>query len=144
MLYNQQGLLTESFALVEVPNVLLAGFFWTLKNLQTISASGQQIAFIDEIAPSQAESSPQVSPPVYAQVAGFEYQLDVLRKPNIHFQSSFQLRPDSIVSNEESRRQCIDRLCQETTLDYGQACALCDNLCRGFAFTQGPPGTGKS
>ena len=33
---------------------------------------------------------------------------------------------------------------RETTLDEGQAQALCENLCRGLAFTQGPPGTGKT
>lgn len=145
MLHNQQGLLNERFVLVEVPNVLYAGFSWTLKNLQARSESNQQIAFVSTIAPLSAGASPEVSLPKYTKADGFEYRLDVLRKEStFKAQSPLSLRPKEIISDEKLPSQLVERLCQETTLDRGQAHALCDSLCRDFAFTQGPPGTGKS
>lgn len=38
----------------------------------------------------------------------------------------------------------LQELRHKTTLDEGQAIALCENLNRDLAFTQGPPGTGKT
>ncbi len=38
----------------------------------------------------------------------------------------------------------LQELRDKTTLDEGQAIALCENLNRDLAFTQGPPGTGKT
>ena len=131
--------------LVELPNALYAGFYWTLKNLQNQSKSDQQIAFLSTIAPSMAGRSPRVSLPQYAQAAGFEYQLDVLRREDgRNGTSSLTLRPGDIISDSQSQERFVREICRETTLDHGQAHALCENLCRGFAFTQGPPGTGKS
>ena len=37
----------------------------------------------------------------------------------------------------------LDTIERETTLDEGQAQALCENFCRGPAFTHGPSGVGK-
>lgn len=144
MLYNYQGLLQEQFVLVDIPNALYAGFFWTLKNLQSQSQSDQQIAFLPSIGPSTAGTSPELSVPDYTKAPDFQYKLDVLRKDEFSGRSALTLRPQDFLSNDQLQSQFIETLCQETTLDHGQAYALCENLCRGLAFTQGPPGTGKS
>ncbi len=145
LLYNSKGIKQERFCLVELPNVLYIGFYWTLKELQNKSASDKPLAFITSIAPSTAGSSPEVSIPEYAEVDDFAFQLNSLRKKdNAAYTSSLTLRPRELVSDNQAKIAAIDDLCQETTLDRGQATALCENLCRGFAFTQGPPGTGKT
>lgn len=145
LLYNFHGQLNEKFALVEIPNALYAGFFWTLKNLQNQSEGNEQIAFLSTIAPSVLGTNPAVSLPMYTTAEGFEFQLEGLRKGNdTEDQSSLRLRPSDLIANDESRDSFVRSLCQQTTLDYGQAEALCENLCRDLAFTQGPPGTGKS
>ena len=145
LLYNSKGARQERFGLVELPNVLYVGFYWTLKDLQDKSASDKELAFITSIAPSTAESNPEVSIPEYATLDGFAFQLDSIRKRgDAPYTSPLTLRPKELVSDNEAKVIAIDKLCQETTLDRGQATALCENLCRGFAFTQGPPGTGKT
>lgn len=145
LLYNSNGVKQERFCLVELPNVLYVGFYWTLKELQNKSASDKPLAFITSIAPSTAGSSPEVSIPEYAEVDHFAFQLNSLRKKdNAAYTSSLTFRPRELVSDNQAKITAIDDLCQETTLDRGQATALCENLCRGFAFTQGPPGTGKT
>lgn len=145
LLYNSKGTRQERFGLVELPNVLYVGFYWTLKDLQDKSASNHDLAFITSVAPSTAGSSPEVSIPEYAMVDDFAFHLNCLRKNgNVGYKSSLTLSPRDIVSNHEAKIVAIDNLCQETTLDRGQATALCENLCRGLAFTQGPPGTGKT
>lgn len=83
--------------------------------------------------------------PEYANVENFAFQLNSLRKKgDATVPSSLTLRPRDVMSDHEAKVSAIDDLCRETTLDRGQATALCENLCRGFAFTQGPPGTGKT
>lgn len=145
LLYNSKGTRQERFGLVELPNVLYVGFYWTLKDLQNKSASDKDLAFITSIAPSTAGSSPEVSTPEYATADDFAFQLGSLRKKgDAAYTSSLTLKPKELVSDNEAKLIAIDKLCQETTLDRGQATALCENLCRGFAFTQGPPGTGKT
>ena len=145
MLYNSQGLLQERFVLVEIPNALYAGFYWTLSQLQKQSESKEPIAFLSSIAPSIAGTSPQVSAPKYTALDGFTFQLNSLRSTrHIDGIHPMTLKPSEILSNEELRDHSVDALCQDTTLDRGQATAMCENLCRGFAFTQGPPGTGKT
>ena len=145
LLYNSKGVKQERFGLVELPKVLYIGFYWTLKELQNKSASDKPLAFITSIAPSTAGSSPEVSIPEYADVDEFAFQLNSLRKKDdAAYTSSLTLRPRELVSDNQAKITAIDDLCQETTLDRGQATALCENLCRGFAFTQGPPGTGKT
>ncbi len=145
LLYNSKGTRQEKFVLVELPNILYVGFYWTLKDLQRKSASEQELAFIGSIAPSIAGLSPEVSIPEYATMDDFAFQLDSIRKKgDTAVTSSLTLKPKEVISNDEAKDQAVNDLCRETTLDHGQATALCENLCRGFAFTQGPPGTGKT
>ena len=135
----------EKFVIVELPNVLYAGFYWTLKDLQSKSADEKDLAFIASIAPSTAGSSPVVSLPEYATSDDFAFQMDSLRKKgNTTVKSSLTLKPKDLLSDCIAKDDAIEDLCRETTLDRGQARALCENLCRDFAFTQGPPGTGKT
>ena len=73
------------------------------------------------------------------------YNLDPIRKKADRPQGD-RLTLDTTACFQEGRvlpsiLQAIER---ETTLDQGQAQALCDTLCRRLAFTQGPPGTGKT
>ncbi len=145
ILYNAQGLLQERFILVELPNTLYAGFYWTLKQLQNQSQNEERLAFLSLISPWVPGQSPQVSPPKYASADGFAYQLDVLRQKGSSESSDIlTLKPNDLLADKQVRDTCIETLCSETTLDRGQAIALCDTLCRGLAFTQGPPGTGKT
>jgi hypothetical protein len=145
MLYNSQGHFQEKFALVDLPSALYAGFFWTLNNLQNQCKSDWQMPFMSTIAPSVGGTDPEVLLPKYAAAEGFEFQLDGLREGNNPMgRSSLRLRPRDLISNDDSKNSFVKTLCQETTLDYGQAESLCENLCRDLAFTAGPPGTGKS
>ncbi|KAL6718792.1 hypothetical protein ACLMJK_003026 [Lecanora helva] len=145
VLYNAQGLLQENFILVDIPKVLYAGFYWTLQHLQHQYEGNDRLAFCDTVAPSAPDTTPTVSLPRYSTVQPFVFRLDSLRKkgsPNPN--GSLDLKPVDFISSKSFQTDFIDRLCQETTLDRGQACALCESLCRDFAFTQGPPGTGKT
>ena len=144
LLYNSQSFLEESFVLVELPSALYAGFYWTLKQLQEQSRSDATLAFLSSIAPGDANTSPGVSLPAYAMDEGFAFQLDPLRKPTAEHRPSLTLDVNGIVSYDTADPDFVNTLCAETTLDRGQASALYQNLCRGFAFTQGPPGTGKT
>jgi len=144
MLYNARGLLAETFVLVETPSALYAGFHHTLERLQQAAASSEQIAFSQLIAPTSASSSPKVSLPAYASSDDFVYKLDCLRTNGGLDMPPINLRPSELTSNPTRQTRWVDRLCQETTLDQGQAAALCEILCRNLAFTQGPPGTGKT
>ena len=145
MLYNFQGYLEERFILVEFPSALYAGFQWTLKNLQRQATSSAEIAFLSRIAPSIANHSPKVTLPRYATADGFEYNLDdLIRYDKIKTGRSLRLSPRTLMDNSDAQDSFVDTLCEETTLDRGQAYALCQNLYRDIAFTQGPPGTGKT
>lgn len=145
LLYNSKGTKQERFAIVELPNVLYVGFYWTLKDLQNKSASDKALAFVESIAPSTAGSSPEVATPEYATVDDFAFQLNNLRKKgDAVSMNPLKLSPREVMSDHDVKIRAINDLCRETTLDHGQATALCENLCRGFAFTQGPPGTGKT
>ena len=145
LLYNSKGIKQERFIMVELPSVLYVGFYWTLKDLQNKSASHEELAFITSIAPSTAGSSPEVSMPEYATRSDFAFQLDSLcAKSDSTVRHTLTLKPREVTSDYRAKENAIEELCRETTLDRGQATALCENLCRGFAFTQGPPGTGKT
>ena len=132
--------------MVELPSVLYVGFYWTLKDLQKKSAGHDELAFITSIAPSTAGSSPEVSIPEYATRSDFAFQLDSLCKKSDSAvrHHTLTLKPGEVISDQRAKDKAIEELCRETTLDRGQATALCENLSRGFAFTQGPPGTGKT
>lgn len=139
-----QGLLSEKFILVEFPGVLPAGFFFCLKQLQELSKKEEGFAFSSLIAPSTASSSPVSSPPKYTTEDCFAFNCNVLQSTEpLEKLSGLSLKPNMVTKDERHQKQFIEVLRQRTTLDGGQAAALCENLCRGLAFTQGPPGTGK-
>lgn len=145
LLYNSQGLLKETFALVEIPNSLYAGFYWTLNRLQLQSASDQRLPFSDTIASASENASPTVSLPEYILDSNFCFQLGVLAKGGtVGATSHLTMKPADLVADHIATERMVKVLCQETTLDKGQAKALCESLCRTLAFTQGPPGTGKT
>jgi len=145
ILYNMKGLLSEKFVLVEFPGVLLAGFLPILKQLQILSSEGDEIAFLSSIAHTVAGSSPTIALPTYAASEDFAFSLDVLHgKDQTNATSGLSLKPSTLLSDREQQEAFIKTLGVRTTLDGGQSTALCENLCRGLAFTQGPPGTGKT
>lgn len=139
-----QGLLSEKFVLVEFPGVLPAGFFFCLKQLQELSKKEKGFAFSSLIAPSAVSSSPVSSPPKYTTEDCFSFNCNVLQSTDrLEKFSGLSLEPNMVTKDERHQKEFIEVLRQTTTLDGGQAAALCENLCRGLAFTQGPPGTGK-
>lgn len=139
-----QGLLSENFVLVEFPGVLLAGFVHCLRQLQELSKKEEGFAFSSLIAPSTASSSPVSSPPKYCTEDCFSFDCSVLQSTQRPEKvSGLSLKPNMVNKDKRYQKEFIEALKQTTTLDDGQAVALCENLCRGLAFTQGPPGTGK-
>ena len=130
---------------MEIPNALHAGFLFSLSHLQNQSKSDKELAFLSAIAPSLPGLSPQVLPPQYSADGEPVFQLDTIcRTDAIAGNNPLTLKPSDILSSSTSEKAFVDNLCLRTTLDRGQATALCETLCRGFAFTQGPPGTGKT
>lgn len=145
LLYHKTGLRRAKFVLAEIPKALYAGFSWTLRNLQNQYGSSNEIAFLSSIAPSTAHASPVASPPRYTENEHFSFNVDVLCKDReSDNRTSLALKPSDVLVDLNTQTTYIDDLCNRTTLDRGQATALCENLCRGLAFTQGPPGTGKT
>ncbi|MCJ1462198.1 hypothetical protein MMC07_000798 [Pseudocyphellaria aurata] len=145
LLYIMQGHLLERFVLVEFPGALLAGYSFCLKKLQELSGNKTEIAFSSLIAPSDSSSSPIPAQPRYTTAKNFTYNCDVLRSAEYHEKySQMTLNPELMRTNETYHKEFLRLLAEQTTLDNGQAVALCENLCRGLAFTQGPPGTGKT
>ena len=125
--------------------MLLAGFSPILKQLQHLSSENDEVAFISSIAPPIAGSSPKVEIPAYAASDDFAFQLGVLRgKDPQNNPSGLSLKPSAVLSDRDKQDAIIKTVGLKTTLDGGQSTALCENLCRGLAFTQGPPGTGES
>ena len=144
MLYQMEHLVSAKFVLVEFPGVLLPGFSWCLAQLQN-SLGTTAIAFSSYIAPPVDSIRPPIVPPSYASADNFAFDLHTLKKATESEQSSqFSLKPSDLASDQKQLKVMTDALSVSTTLDNGQAVALCENLCRGLAFTQGPPGTGKT
>ncbi|KAL8701662.1 MAG: hypothetical protein Q9224_000396, partial [Gallowayella concinna] len=145
-LYGLKGLLNkEKFVIVEFHKVLVAGFYWILKHLQFLSSSNTEISFSNLVAPSQASHSQQNAPPAYSNSGSSPFDLDVLREiDRSDTRSPLRLGPDFVALGPAEQEAIIEEVCSTTTLDHGQATALCENLSRGLAFTQGPPGTGKT
>ena len=145
-LYGLQGLLNkEKHIIVEFPKVLVAGFYWILKRLQFLSSSNAEIAFSDLIAPSRTRRTESIAAPAYSNSSSSSFDLSVLQgfeKLDTH--NSLQIEPNFMALEPAKQRTVIEDVCSTTTLDHGQATALCENLSRGLAFTQGPPGTGKT
>lgn len=140
----------EDFALVEFPSALYAGFQWHLKRLQELQ--GSDVAFSGTIAPRPASKSklpsdyamnltrrtpvPSILPPAYTSHDHYEVDL----KPIIERDVRLPIQ----AFEKDSRDGTLQLLKDCSTLDDGQAVALCDTLTREIAFTQGPPGTGKT
>ena len=130
---------------MELPKALYAGFYWTLKQLQRQSTSAQESAFACIIAPKKALDSPQVSAPDYSLRDEFIFDLDILRRDYGNTDiTSLTMKPAEFLTNHRTALEMVEKVCEQTSLDKGQAVALCESLCRSLAFTQGPPGTGKT
>ena len=139
-----RGLLKGSFALVEFPHALLAGFALHLERLQEL-AGNPRIAFEDIVSISNGSSKDFNSPPVYAMGKDFAYNLNSIRsEAAIRDNASVKVLPSQESIDTPESQRVLRNLRQNTTLDDGQALALYESLNRKMAFTQGPPGTGKS
>ncbi|KAL9018263.1 MAG: hypothetical protein Q9185_004429 [Variospora sp. 1 TL-2023] len=135
----------QKFVIAAFPNVLVAGYFWILKHLQHLSSSNAEISFSDFIAPSSAQSKLPIGVPAYSKNDAPTFDLSILQDPiNKGIEQAPKVGSQFLESTLADRNTLIDNICLTTTLDQGQAIALCENLSRGLAFTQGPPGTGKT
>ncbi|KAI4208324.1 MAG: hypothetical protein LQ348_000248 [Seirophora lacunosa] len=135
----------QKFVIVELPNVLVAGYYWILKHLQHLSSSNANISFSDFVAPSKAQSNLPVELPAYDGAEAPFFDLSALQDPGKKgMDLAPKVRSDFLELASTDRNALIEDICSATTLDQGQAAALCENLSRGLAFTQGPPGTGKT
>ncbi|OCH91424.1 P-loop containing nucleoside triphosphate hydrolase protein [Obba rivulosa] len=81
----------------------------------------------------------QISPPAYACIPGFAYQLACLFPADADVQD-LRLR----VSDPDSVEAARDSLRQSSRLDPSQADAVIEALTRELVLIQGPPGTGKA
>lgn len=135
----------EKFVIAEFPSVLVAGYYWILKHLQHLNSNNAGISFADIIASTSTHHDLKVAQPIYSGTDSFQVDLSILQdasgngncpapKIGAHY---LDLAPTE-------RNNLVDDVCSATTLDHGQATALCENLSRGLSFTQGPPGTGKT
>ncbi|KAL9613848.1 MAG: hypothetical protein Q9167_001646 [Letrouitia subvulpina] len=146
LLYSFQGLSSpESFLLVEFPKLLYAGFSWALKHLQNLKSKDTAIAFSELIAPSHLSSRREIPAPQYTQSEHFAFNLSVIqnKKPSHGFFTA-KFNPQQTAQCPESTENLVETVKSTTTLDDGQAVALCNSLLRSFSFVKGPPGTGKS
>ena len=145
-LYRLKGLLNkEKFVIVEFSKILVAGFYWILKHLQFLSSSNAEIAFANLIAPSDPTRSEIIAAPAYSSCGSSPFDLSVLQRADtLDGPSSLLIDPDYMALGPARQQDITGNVCSTTTLDSGQATALCENLSRGLAFTQGPPGTGKT
>ena len=101
--------------------------------------------FPELIAPMEHETQNFNSSPQFSLISERIYDLDPIRKKTESTQGD-RLILDTSTCFQEGRvlPSILNAIERETTLDQGQAQALCDTLCRRLAFTQGPPGTGKT
>ncbi|KAL8954165.1 MAG: hypothetical protein Q9222_000049 [Ikaeria aurantiellina] len=135
----------EKYVLVEFPRVLVAGFYWILKHLQFLSRSDATIPFSQLISPSPALPDHHVGPPKYSCSHCTAFTFDVLQDPEQPRGClALGLEPQFTKKDPVDQELFIRDVCSTTTLDQGQARALCEILSQELAFTQGPPGTGKT
>ena len=135
---NTEGAMSEDFILVAFPGMMLAGFYFVLQQLQNLASKDDEIAFAEFITPITEKPNPVLLPPKYAMSEGFTYKCDVLQKEATNSSlTPLSLNPSMAFADGQIKEDFIRRLGLTTTLDHGQATALCDNLCRGLAFTQG-------
>ena len=124
---------------------MLPGFSWCLERLKSISQDDYDLPFAELIASDTSGVIGTNGPPQYGWNEGNTYNLDAIRKESTCTSTQqLTLNPDTCYKNERILASVLDTIKHETTLDEGQAQALCENLCHGLAFTQGPPGTGKT
>lgn len=143
-----RGLSSPKLVLVELPGVLYAGFYWTLRRLQQMSPS--DVAFLKYIAPclngpklrnkvaatnAGVRDTFQCDPPNYAKEPGYAFELGPISSKT----SSFTL--NQVQANADHFHTFLRH---NTGLDSGQAVAFQQSLIREISFTQGPPGTGKT
>lgn len=128
--------------LVEFPGVLLATFVPILENIQNMQRLSR-LPFRQWISPerepirTQASTTPEIPPPLYARGTNFTHSLSSISKDS---GNPFDMIPSTSLDNDT----VIDKLEARTQLDRGQCQALVSALTREFALIQGPPGTGKS
>ena len=128
--------------LVEFPGVLLATFVPILENIQNMQRLSR-LPFRRWILPerepirTQASTTPEIPPPLYARGTNFTHSLSSISKDS---GNPFDMIPSTSLDNDT----VIDKLEARTQLDRGQCQALVSALTREFALIQGPPGTGKS
>lgn len=135
----------EKFVIVEFPSVLVAGYHWILKHLQHLSSNNAEISFSDLIAPSGAHHDLQVAQPTYPGIEGSDFDLSMLQNTSKDGSCPApKVGPRFLEGAPTERNDLVEGICSATTLDRGQATALCETLTRGLAFTLGPPGTGKT
>ncbi|KAL9619933.1 MAG: hypothetical protein Q9160_005490 [Pyrenula sp. 1 TL-2023] len=128
------------FALIEFPGALYAGFYWHLKKLQHLR--GTDIAFSSTIAPYPSLMSKKRDVPKHLLLPCYmlrgQYEVDLTPITNL----DIKVPPQAM--QKGSREGTLQRLRDNSSLDDGQAVALCDALTNEIAFVQGPPGTGKT
>lgn len=135
----------EQFVIVDFPKVLVAGFNWILQHLQLLSRSKSATAFSDIIAPVDSQSGSLIPPPTYSGIEKSPFELGILQsKFQQDTSSTLRVEPHFLDAGFAEQKAIVEDICLATSLDSGQATALCENLSRGLAFTQGPPGTGKT
>ncbi|KAL8716335.1 MAG: hypothetical protein Q9220_000240 [cf. Caloplaca sp. 1 TL-2023] len=135
----------ERYTLVEFPGVLVAGFYWILKHLQILSRTGASIPFSHLISPSPALPNQYVGPPAYSNLHGTAFSFDVLQDCQQPRECpALECKPQFTELLPADQEVLVRDVCSATTLDQGQAKALCENLSQELTFTQGPPGTGKT
>ncbi|KAI9790938.1 MAG: hypothetical protein M1833_001737 [Piccolia ochrophora] len=143
ILQYSQSVMTGSFALVEFPNVLLAGFSHCLKQMQR-QMDSPKLPFAEHIIPTRGQQV-ALSPPEYAMSDGFTFDLtSIQNQADKRSKQQFRLGPLKSPQELSNATDALQQIKERTTLDEGQAQALLETLNRSFAFTQGPPGTGKT
>ena len=135
---------TAQFVLVEFPKVLYEGFYHTLKRLQEMES--EDVAFSHYLAPRMRIAQIQAS--IANTLAGIRQQYSILppayaQLPNHNFNMSC-LSTAGTQTSSVGHDLSLQYLNQHTSLDDGQARALCDALQREMSYTSGPPGTGKT
>ena len=131
--YYQTGVVKAKFHLIDLPDILVAGFVGHLGRIKRL-AETHNFAFAAELAAGTGSTSSQMSEPPPT----LEYDMSCLQN------SSSKETSMKRTFTSENRGDVIPFLQEHTMLDDGQAVALFENLSRKMAFTQGPPGTGKT
>lgn len=140
---HSKGAILERFILVAFPGMMLAGFYFVLQHLQNLASKSDDIAFSEFIAPTSEGPYPVLLPPKYAMSEGFNFKCDVLRNIATNsisrnsLSTALSINPSLASTDVKIKELFIESLGSTTTLDHGQATALCESLCRGLAFTQG-------